>query len=103
MLIIFKKLKNTVFWMELSNIVAEVETFMKSERLPLWEIHINVNRDDSHAIRVLTMHRRLKEYAKKERLKFDAENWYTGHRIPSVLIQKEGYDLYLCAYEVKRR
>lgn len=101
MLIILKKLKNVVFCMELSNIVAEVETFMKSERLPLWEIHINVNPKYNHTVHVLTMHRRLESYAKKENMKFDVERWYEGYKIPSVLIRKESYDLYLCAHERK--
>lgn len=103
---ILKKIKNQPFTMALTDIVEPVQLFMMRNKLPVLEVHIYIKdfkEGLNHEFDILTGHKALEEYAKRENLKFDVEKWVDGYSIPCVVTELDNYKIRLFAYGVKQR
>jgi len=89
--------------MALTDIIEPVQLFLGSNKMPVLEVHIYLKEDYNHEFDILTGHKALEAYAKRENLKFDVEKWVDGYMIPCVVTQLDNYKIRLFAYGVQRR
>ncbi|MFH1210959.1 MAG: hypothetical protein V1645_03505 [archaeon] len=87
--------------MELSEIVADLESFMKSSKLPIYEIHLRVFDKEKHDLDILTSYIKLERYAKEKHLKLDVEYWINSTKVPCVCIERDSYNLRLFGYKYR--
>lgn len=87
--------------MTLTEVVADLEILMKSNKLPVYEIHMRVYDKEKHDLDVLTSYIKLEKHAKEKRLKFDVEYWINATKVPCVCIERDNYNLRLFAYKYK--
>ncbi|MFH1332246.1 MAG: hypothetical protein ABIH63_03085 [archaeon] len=92
--------------MALTDIIEPVQFFLMRNKLPVLEVHIylkDFKEGYKHEFDILTGHKALEAYAKRENLKFDVEKWVDRYRIPCVVTQLDNYKIRLFAYGIKQR
>lgn len=91
--------------MALTDIIEPVQFFLMRNKLPVLEIHIYIKdfkEDYKHEFDILTGHKALEAYAKRENLKFDVKRWVDGYEIPCAVTQLGDYKIRLFAYGVQK-